>query len=156
MRKKIKNSKPLQEIINECVETYQKFYLKYYYNGESLVNFCKNAGLNYHTVIQVYLDKYANNSNISLDEAIKQIVDYYLENPPIKTKYYFNNLSLSKFCDVKGYPYLAIWRRIRTLQKKEETLSDEQIIETAIKKYEDRLHINKINEIFKKLENLEI
>lgn len=156
LRKLAKTNQPLQEIVNDCVESYQKFTIKYYYNGESLLSYCNKIGLNYNTVIQVYLEKYSLNSEISTDEAIKQIVDYYLENPPVKTKYYFNDLSLSKFCDANGYPYLAIYRRIRTLQNKEEVLSDEQIIETAIKKYEDRLHINKINEIFKKLENLEI
>ena len=149
LRKQAKTNQPLQEIVNDCVETYQKFTIKYYYNGESLLSFCNKVGLSYSTVIQFYLNKYALNTEISTDEAIKQIVDYYLKNPTIKTKYYFNDLSLSKFCDVNGYPYLAIWRRIRTLQNKEGVLSDEQIIETAIKKYEDRLHINKINEIFK-------
>lgn len=155
LRKQAKTNQSLQEIINNCVESYQKFTIKYYYNGEKLLSYCNKIGLNYNTVIQVYLDKYSSNSEISTDDAIKQIVDYYIENPPVKTKYYFNDLSLSKFCDANGYPYLAIYRRIRTLQNKKE-LNDEQIIETAIKKYEDKLQINKINEIFKKLENLKI
>lgn len=155
-RRQAKTNQPLQEIVNECVESYQKFAIKYYYNGESLLSYCNKIGLNYNTVIQVYLDKYSENLEISTDEAIKQIVDYYLENPPIRTKYYFNDLSLSKFCNVNGYSYFAIWRRIRILQSKEEVLSDEQIIEAAIRKYEDRLQINKINAIFKKLEKLEI
>lgn len=156
LRKQAKTNQPLQEIVNDCVETYQKFTIKYYYNGESLLSFCNKVGLSYSTVIQVYLDKYALNTEISTDEAIKQIVDYYLKNPLVKTKYYFNELSLSRFWNVNGYSYSSIWKRIRTLQNKEEPLSNEQIIETSIKKYEDRLHINKIKEIFKKLENLEI
>lgn len=155
LRKQAKTNQSLQEIINNCVESYQKFTIKYYYNGEKLLSYCNKIGLNYNTVIQVYLDKYSSNPEISIDDAIKQIVDYYIENPPVKTKYYFNDLSLSKFCDANGYPYLAIYRRIRTLQNKKE-LNDEQIIETAIKKYEDKLQINKINEIFKKLENLKV
>lgn len=155
LRKQAKTNQSLQEIINNCVESYQKFTIKYYYNGEKLLSYCNKIGLNYNTVIQVYLDKYSSNSEISTDDAIKQIVDYYIENPPVKTKYYFNDLSLSKFCDANGYPYLAIYRRIRTLQNKKE-LNDEQIIETAIKKYEDKLQINKINETFKKLENLKV
>ncbi len=79
-----------------------------------------------------------------------------MENPPVKTKYYFNDLSLSRFCDINGYPYLAIWNRIKTLQAKNDLLSTEQIVTVAIKKYENRLHIDKINEIFSKLERNEV
>lgn len=151
LRKQLRSNKPLQEIINECVESYQKFSIKYYYNGIPLLTYCNSIGLNYNTVIQKYLYEYADKTDIGIDEAIKQIVDYYLEHPPVKTKYYFNDQSLTKFCNVNGYPYLAIWRRIKTLESKDDSLDNEQIIASEIKKYEDRLQINKINEIFDKL-----
>lgn len=153
LRKQLRSNKPLQEIINECVESYQKFSIKYYYNGIPLLTYCNSIGLNYNTVIQKYLYEYADKTDIGIDEAIKQIVDYYIEHPPVKTKYYFNDQSLTKFCDVNGYPYLAIWRRIKTLESKDDSLDNEQIIASAIKKYEDRLQINKINEIFDKLKS---
>ena len=151
LRKQLRSNKPLQEIINECVESYQKFSIKYYYNGIPLLTYCNSIGLNYNTVIQKYLYEYADKTDIGIDEAIKQIVDYYIEHPPVKTKYYFNDQSLTKFCDVNGYPYLAIWRRIKTLESKDDSLDN--IIASAIKKYEDRLQINKINEIFDKLKS---
>ena len=151
LRKQLRSNKPLQEIIDECVESYQKFSIKYYYNGVPLSTYCNTIGLNYNTVIQKYLYEYADNTDISIDEAIEQIVDYYIEHPPVKTKYYFNDQSLTKFCDINGYPYLAIWRRIKTLESKDDSLDNEQIIESAIKKYEYRLQINKISEIFNKL-----
>ena len=153
LRKQLRSNKPLQEIINECVESYQKFSIKYYYNRIPLLTYCNSIGLNYNTVIQKYLYEYADKTDIGIDEAIKQIVDYYIEHPPVKTKYYFNDQSLTKFCDVNGYPYLAIWRRIKTLESKDDSLDNEQIIASAIKKYEDRLQINKINEIFDKLKS---
>lgn len=153
LRKQLRSNKPLQEIINECVESYQKFSIKYYYNGIPLLTYCNSIGLNYNTVIQKYLYEYADKTDIGIDEAVKQIVDYYIEHPPVKTKYYFNDQSLTKFCDVNGYPYLAIWRRIKTLESKDDSLDNEQIIASAIKKYEDRLQINKINEIFDKLKS---
>lgn len=156
LRKQLRGNKTLQEIIDECVESYQKFSIKYYYNGIPLLTFCNDIGLNYNTIIQKYLYEYADKTDIGIDEAIKQIVDYYIEHPPIKTKYYFNDQSLTKFCDVNGYPYLAIWRRIKTLQSKDDSLDNEQIIALAIKKYEDRLQIGKINEIFDKLKNSKI
>ena len=156
LRKQIKSDKPLQEIIDECVESYQKFSIKYYYNEIPLIKYCNSIGLNYITVIQKYLYEYADNTDMSTSEAIKQIVDYYVEHPPVKTKYYFQNQSLAKFCDINGYPYLAIWRRIKTLESKNDSLDSEQIMTLAIKKYEDRLHMDKINEIFDKLKNNKI
>ena len=153
LRKQLRSNKPLQEIINECVESYQKFSIKYYYNGIPLLTYCNNIGLNYNTIIQRYLYEYADKTDIDIDETIKQIVDYYIEHPPLKTKYYFNDQSLTKFCDVNGYPYLAIWRRIKTLESKDDLLNNDQIIASAIKKYEDRLEINKISEIFDKLKS---
>lgn len=153
LRKQLRSNKPLQEIINECVESYQKFSIKYYYNGIPLLTYCNNIGLNYNTIIQRYLYEYADKTDIDIDEIIKQIVDYYIEHPPLKTKYYFNDQSLTKFCDVNGYPYLAIWRRIKTLESKDNLLNNDQIIASAIKKYEDRLEINKISEIFDKLKS---
>ncbi len=153
LRKQLRSNKPLQEIINECVESYQKFSIKYYYNGIPLLTYCNNIGLNYNTIIQRYLYEYADKTDIDIDETIKQIVDYYIEHTPLKTKYYFNDQSLTKFCDVNGYPYLAIWRRIKTLESKDNLLNNDQIIVSAIKKYEDRLEINKISEIFDKLKS---
>lgn len=153
LRKQLKSNKPLQEIVDECVESYQKLSIKYYYDGMPLFTYCNNIGLNYNTVIQRYLYEYSDRSDISTNEAIKQIVDYYVEHPPIKTKYYFKDQSLAKFCNVNGYPYLAILRRIKTLESKDSSLDNEQLVELAIKKYENRLHIDKINEIFDKLKN---
>lgn len=154
IRKKLKSTKPLQEIIDECVQTYQKFSIKYFYNGMPLSEFCNNIGLNYNTVIHKYLDDYPENSNI--DEAIKEIVDYYLEHPPIKTKYYFQSQSLGRFCNASGYSYNAIWRRIRRLKTEHNFLDSDEIIASAVKKYEDKLQIDKINTIFNRLKNEEI
>lgn len=153
LRKQLKSNKPLQEIVNECVESYQKFSIKYYYNGIPLRTYCKNLGINYNTIIQRYLYEYIDKTNINIDDAIKEIVNDYLNNPPIRTKYYFNDQSLMHFCNVNGYPYLAIWRRIKTLESK---IDQEYLIASAIKKYEDKLQINQIIEIFNILKNSKI
>lgn len=151
LRKQLKSNKPLQEIIDECVESYQKFSIKYYYKGIPLLQFCNNIGLSYNTIVQKYLCEYSDKTDISVDEAINQIVDYYINNPPVRTKYFFNNQSLAKFCDINGYSYFAIWYRIKKLEFKSPSLSNEQIIESAIKKYEDKLELNKLNELFNEL-----
>jgi hypothetical protein len=156
LRKQLKSNKPLQEIIDECVESYEKFSIKYYYNGIPLLTYCNSIGLNYNTIIQKYLYEYSDKTDIGTDEAIKQIVDYYIEHPPLKTKYYFSDQSLTKFCDENGYPYLAIWRRIKILESRDDALDNDQIIALAIKKYEDKLQIDKISEIFDKLKSNKI
>ena len=156
LREKVRTNKPLQEIIDECVESYKKFSLKYYHNGIPLVDYCNRTGLNYKTIIKKYLSEYKNDTNISTDNAIKQIVEYYQEHPCIKNRYYFNNESLTKFCDTNGYPYVSIYRRIKTLESKNDLLDNDEIIELAIKKYENRLQINKINEIFSNLKTKKI
>ncbi len=156
LKMKLKSGEPLQDIVDKCVESYQKFSVKYFYDGIPLYKFCNSVGINYNTVIYKYLNEYEDRDDINIDEAIKQIVDYYIENPPVRTKYYFDNQSLSRFCDKNGYPYLSIYRRIKTLESKDNSLDGEQVIASAIKKYEDRLQINKINDIFDKLKNMEV
>ena len=148
IRKCLKDDRPLQEIVNQCVESYQKFSIKYYYNGVPLFKYCKSIGLNYNTVIHKYLDEYCDRKDIDINDAIKEIVDYYIEHPPARVKYFFNNDSLFKFCDLNGYSYSTIFQRIKALESKDVFLEREHIIEEAIKKYEGKLAISKINEIF--------
>ena len=50
LRKRLRSNKPLQEIINKCVENYQKFSIKYFYDGIPLITYCNSIGLNYNTV----------------------------------------------------------------------------------------------------------
>ena len=156
INKKAKSDRPLQEIIDECVESYQKFQVRYFYNGEPLLSFCKRIGLSYDTVIYRYINDYADNPNIGIDEAIKQIVDDYIENPPVRTKYYYKDQSLARFCDENGYPYIAITNRIRKLEANGDSIDSEKIIEQYIKEYEKKLKIQSINEIFNKIKNKQI
>ena len=86
-----------------------------------------------------------------LEEAIKEVVDYYIENPPAKTKYYFGDQSLHSFCDKNGYSYIAIHQRISKLKKDGNYVDNALIVEEAIKKYEDKLNITKINDVFNNL-----
>lgn len=153
IKRRSNSSKSIQEIVNECVEAYKKFSIKYIYNGTSLRQYCISIGLNYNRIIDKYIKEYQNRKDIDIDNAIREIINYYIANPPINTKYYFNNQSLARFCDSNGYSYSNILRRIRRLQKNNDELNNEQIIEIVIKKYEDRLQIEKINEMFDKLKS---
>ncbi len=152
LRRLVNSTKSFQEVIDECVETYQAFEIKYFYNDETLFSFCQRTGLIYNTIIHRYLTDYKD-STISVDEAVKIIVDNYLENPPIATKYYFENQSLRSFCVQSGYSYSAIYQRIRHLEQKGNLENLDDIIEKSIEEYEKKIHINKINEIFKAIKN---
>lgn len=137
---------PLQEIVNMCVENYQKFEGKYFYEGKCLSEYCKEIGLDYTFITHVYRTRYLDRTDLTIDESIKEIVDYYKENPPIYTKYYFGNFSLSKFCKEKGYSYAAILLRIKNLNKNEKNLDN--CIENAILGYEKNYEFKKRNMCF--------
>ncbi len=53
-------------------------------NDMPLFTYCKKAGISYNTVIKKYLNEYQDKKDLSVTEAIKEIVDYYLLNPPNK------------------------------------------------------------------------
>lgn len=156
LRKLSVSDKPFQEVVNETVESYQKLSRKYFYKGESLYTFCKRVGLNYSKILSRYMNNYYDRDDISLDDAINEIVDDYLSNPSVRIKYYFNDKSLFKFCEEKGYSYNLIWRRLRTLRQNKDNIDINQLIEMAINKYEDKLKINKVNNIFRMLKNDDI
>lgn len=156
IRKKNKADVPLQEIVNECVETYKKFTIKYFYEGTPLYSFCKKIGLNYTTVLSAYEEK-RKLSNQTTEEIIKEIVDYYIQNPPIRTKYYVTDdktESLRNFCNKNGYSYLAIYLRMKSLEQKGIFEEKEKCMMYAIEKYERKLQIQKINNLFEELKQI--
>ena len=71
LKKKNKSNRPLQEIINECVETYKKYYI----DGITLPTYCKKVGLNYSTVLNRYITKYSD-KDIPASDALKEIIKY--------------------------------------------------------------------------------
>lgn len=140
---------PLQEIVNECVESYKANNLKYFYNGEPLIQFCNKIGISYNTIIDRYLKA---NKNIP----IEVIVDDYINNPINRKKYYFDNMTLSKFCNKNEYSYFAIYQRIKRLEKQEIYDNDIARIKNSIDEYIKKIHIKNINETFKNLEKMKV
>lgn len=145
-RKRANCDMPLQEIVDMCVENYQEFERKYFYDGKCLSEYCKEIGLDYTFITKVYRTRYLDRTDLTINESIKEIVDYYKANPPIYTKYYFGNLTLSKFCKEKGYNYNAILLRIKNLNKNNENLNN--CIENAILGYEKNYEFKKRNMCF--------
>ena len=140
------SKKTTDELIDEGIKTINRHQIKYYYQGIPLIEYAKENGLNANSIRGAILRK-----KTKSDEPLQEIVDYYVENPPIATRYYYKDQSLKRFCDENGYPYQAIQYRIRRLKKKDGSLDSEQIIEQAINQYEKKLEIDTVNEIFNKL-----
>lgn len=142
------------ELVQKAMAIYHPRIPKYKYKDIPLQQFCNEHDINVSSV-RHKIAKEILKSNKPLQEIVNECVEHYLNNqlPPIETKYYFNDQTLLKFCNSKNYPYSAIWRRIKKIKSNDNSLSNEQIVETAIKKYEDELQTNKINEIFNTLKN---
>ncbi len=136
-KKKYKDSNlSNNELVQRAMAIYHPYIPKYKYKGISLQQFCKEHNINASSVRHKIVKEILK-SNKPLQKIVDACVEHYLNSPqilPIETKYYFNNQTLIKFCDSMGYPYLAIWRRIKRLEAKAELLDSEQIITSAIKK----------------------
>ena len=153
LRKKNTTDAPFQEIVNECVENYKKFTIKYFYEGSPLYSFCKKSELKYTTILSEYEKR--KSRSLATEEIIKEIVDYYIQNPPIRTKYYVTDdksQSLRNFCNEKGYSYLAIYLRMKSLEAKNTFEEEKKCMMYAIEKYEKKLQIEKINNLFEELQ----
>ena len=155
LREKKKGDRPLQEIVDECVCSYQKRALKYCYKGMSLRRYCASIGINYNTVIQTLMRNYSD-LDTDIDKKIEEVMEKYINNSSIKCKYYFGDRSLLKYCSDMGYNYFSIYKSIKRLE--DDKSIEGSIVEEAIKKYEDKLEIKKINSIFDrlKLEDIDI
>lgn len=85
---------------------------------------------------------------------MESIVDYYMSNPINRRRYYFDNMTLSKFCSQNGYSYFAIYQRIKRLENQEKYDTNMDTIRISIEEYAKKLHIKDISDTFKNLENM--
>lgn len=136
----------LSVIVDRCVKRYKKLEVKYFYRGQSLKSFCRSTGLNVSTVLWKYRKEYEARTDLTVSEKIAEIVDYYLENPPVQTKYFYGEGSLASFCNEKGYPYLLLISRIKNLKRKNPEGDMDSIVEEAVRKHEEKLHIERIRQ----------
>lgn len=144
----------IDEGIKLAVEYYQKNptrQSKFFYNGELLVDYCRRTGLSYQTVISKYIKEYSDKPNVDVLEAIKEIIEYYEKNPPVKTKYYYDNQTLARFCDKNGYSYAKVTNRLRRILDK--NISYSEAINQSLEKAEKKLKIDKIVETFERIKN---
>jgi len=107
--------------------------IKYYYNGMSLVDYCKENDISYIKIIQRIKDasKRSETKNLSLDEIIK----YALEKSDKRNvKYFYKGEPLVDYCKRHNIDVCFIRRNINNLKnnKKYSSYSEEEIIQLAL------------------------
>lgn len=125
------------QTIEELVKMAVKHALEisnYMYEGIPLKAWCKKNDYSYNTAISIIyslkdkiLDK-----DILVKEAVK-----CLETKQKKTKYYYQGISLIKYCQENGLEYQTIIGRIARLIKENPELSQEKALKIAIEEYND-------------------
>jgi len=120
-------------------------YTKYFYKGVSLYEYCKQNGLNYHTIVKRIFraKKYSAYSNMSDEELIEMAVSKKIE----EIGYVYKGMPLSKYCFEHNINYETLKNKMAYVRKKEQykNFSTEQIIDIVINNSYQRTNINADN-----------
>ena len=147
-KSKLNPQRPIQEIVDECVNEYNPGTTKYYYNGIPIVDICSRLNINYDKVLNRFKKEYKGKKDISQDEVFKEIFKSLIINPTKRTKYTIDNESLYTYCEKKKLPYNTIINIIRSLKEEDESIKDDDAVKEAIRLYRKRLYEDKANGIF--------
>ena len=123
----------INEIVKRNVEKIRRKRVKYIYNGVPLVDYCKKNDVDYNNV----MNRYNTNLKKGLDEeeALKKAVESLYIDKPVRVKYMFDGISLSKYCKKNNIPYNNIIQKIWALKKKNNEKTDDEIIKMALEEY---------------------
>ncbi len=107
---------------------------KYYYNGISLKEYCENNSISYGTIYSRIQARKKQYPELSDEEIIHDVIENYMS---FNTKYYYQGISLSKYCKDNFLNYNKIRARIYERKKEYPNLSDEELVKYAIENYTD-------------------
>ena len=135
-----------QEIVDLVIESICK---RYKYNGKSLSEYCKNNNIKRTTIYNAIYRK--KKSGEYENYTGQEILNAVLERK--RYKYYYLGISLKQYCDENNLNYMSVLSSVSEQRKNDsfKDLTDEELVEVIIKRYEKRLKIDKINKIFDKL-----
>ena len=108
---------------------------KYYYNGEPLIDFCKNnPGYKYNHItkyISVMLQKDPSRNPQDLIE------EYINKKHRSNTKYVINGMNLSKYCELNDINYVALIKSISRAKKdsRYSDMDEDEIVNMILDKY---------------------
>lgn len=108
---------------------------KYYYNGEPLIDFCKNnPGYKYNHItkyISVMLQKDPSRNPQDLIE------EYINKKHRSNTKYIINGMNLSRYCELNDINYVALTKSISRAKKdsRYSDMDEDEIVNMILDKY---------------------
>lgn len=129
--------KNIEEII-ELAITYQNDY--FFYDGMPLSEYCKLNNLNIYTIksrIRIFRDK---NPNVNINQIIEKAIKYENNND----HYFYNGMTLLKYCKLNNLNFSTINNRIRRLKKDYPEKNIDEIVEMAIN-FKNRVKKNYYN-----------
>ena len=119
---------PIDEVIKKAINSTGN---KYNYQEQSLKEYCKENGLSYTTIFARIHNIQNKNPAMSIDEVIESAINYSRKKKcPL---YNYNGKSLSEYCDILGIKYNSAYRILERTKEKYGYLSDESLMEIALK-----------------------
>ena len=108
---------------------------KYFYKGESLIDYCKkNPKYKYNNITKYISDEKRKNPNKSDEEIIDEIMN---KDRKSHTRIIINNMTFKRYCEFAGLNYVAIIKAISRARKdkKYADMDEYEIANMIIEKY---------------------
>jgi len=113
LKKQLKSNKPLQELIDECVESYEKFFIKYYYKGQSLRKFCEENGYSYTAIHRRIKNLESKENLLNTDQIVEKAVKAYEVRLQFNlTNEIFNKLRTEKINNISEIKDICVFFKI--------------------------------------------
>lgn len=89
---------------------------RYFYNGITLREYCILNHLNYSKYL-ARVRHLIGKQSLSVEEAVKIAIDEYTDS---RCNFYYQGMSLKKYCDEHEYNYQKIYRKVKNIENEEE------------------------------------
>ena len=122
-----------QKLVEKAINEFIDPRCRYFYNGVSLNQYCKEHHLNYNIIRRKIINK-------TSQKEIENIINVYIKNNSkiSKSSYKIDGLSLRQYAQVHNYVYPTIKTYVQEIRKKYPDKSDNEIVLLAIKHYEEK------------------
>lgn len=122
-------NKNMDDIIDLAINYNKKANNKYYYQGISLVEYCKNHNLEHKKICERIRNLKKKNPDKSIDEIIGLAINF---NNNFINKYYYQGKPLTEYCKLNNLSVDVIRRKIKELKKVHPEKSIEEIAQIVI------------------------
>ena len=126
--------KNIEEIIDMAIK-YQNNHHNYIYDNMSLSKYCILNNLSYRTItdrIKKFKEKYP-------EKDIDEIIDMAVKHNNNYNHYFYDNISLFKYCKLNNFAYSTITNRIRKFKELHPEKSIDEIIDLATNNIKEKI-----------------